>query len=126
MSRMKHKFADCFPSLFQCCVCMAFGCDSMEELVAHVDADRSASGPRDVTMRPNDFTCHLCQYRSNLKANFQLHLKTEKHTQKLQLVSALMDWIMETVQISKIKKVLLLFSSFDNFTDQPCPRRWSR
>ena len=31
--------------------------------------------------------CNLCTYKTNLKANFQLHCKTDKHLQRLQLVN---------------------------------------
>ncbi|KAI8481621.1 Zinc finger homeobox protein 3 [Branchiostoma belcheri] len=33
------------------------------------------------------YQCRLCNYSTQLKANFQLHCKTDKHTQKLQLVA---------------------------------------
>ena len=34
-----------------------------------------------------NYLCHLCNYRTNLKANFQLHCKTDKHLQRLSHVN---------------------------------------
>ncbi|KAK2162191.1 hypothetical protein LSH36_102g05005 [Paralvinella palmiformis] len=39
------------------------------------------------TMVGGTYMCNLCQYKTNLKANFQLHCKTDKHLQRLQLVN---------------------------------------
>jgi len=34
-----------------------------------------------------NYMCKLCSYKTNLKANFQLHCKTDKHLQRLQHVN---------------------------------------
>uniref|UniRef100_A0A1A9WQB1 C2H2-type domain-containing protein n=1 Tax=Glossina brevipalpis TaxID=37001 RepID=A0A1A9WQB1_9MUSC len=35
----------------------------------------------------NNYICRLCNYKTNLKANFQLHSKTDKHLQKLSFIN---------------------------------------
>ena len=40
-----------------------------------------------MTIEHGYYKCELCQYKTTLKANFQLHCRTEKHQQRLQLVN---------------------------------------
>uniref|UniRef100_A0A914X218 C2H2-type domain-containing protein n=1 Tax=Plectus sambesii TaxID=2011161 RepID=A0A914X218_9BILA len=73
--------------IFQCCVCAVFGSRSVEEMLVHIEVDRSQPVEGDTMVMAGNFVCNLCQYRTNLKANFQLHTKTDKHLQRLQLVN---------------------------------------
>lgn len=73
--------------LFSCVVCDAYSSDLLEELHHHVQLDRSKESGSSVTMFGNTHVCNLCQYKTNLKANFQLHCKTDKHLQRLQYMN---------------------------------------
>lgn len=75
--------------LYQCCVCCTFDTDSLDELLAHIHADRSQTNESDISVVAGNYVCNLCQYKTHLKANFQLHTKTDKHLQRLQLVNNL-------------------------------------
>ncbi len=75
--------------LFNCCVCKDFSCDSIEGISQHLTLDRSRSRSEDevsVVIAGNSI-CKLCNYKTNLKANFQLHCKTDKHLQRLNHVN---------------------------------------
>ncbi|CAI2735545.1 unnamed protein product [Schistosoma spindalis] len=71
-----------------CQVCCTFTTDNLDVLIEHVERNRV---PFDldyitnlITIHTNGFWfCKLCSYKSPLKANFQLHCKTEKHAQRL-------------------------------------------
>lgn len=39
----------------------------------------------------NNYICRLCNYKTNLKANYQLHSKTDKHLQKLNFINHLRE-----------------------------------
>ena len=74
--------------LFQCSVCNVFSDNSVEALHNHMQIDRSkVSNPDAITIMTGTYMCNLCQYKTNLKANFQLHCKTDKHLQRLQLIN---------------------------------------
>jgi AT-binding transcription factor 1 len=74
--------------LFQCCVCNNFGTDSLEALGHHLAVDRTRTREGEIlTVLNAHFICKLCSYKTNLKANFQLHCKTDKHLQRLQHVN---------------------------------------
>lgn len=74
--------------LFQCAICDVFSADSLESLHGHIQLDRTKHGNEEhVTVMNGTYICNLCQYKTNLKANFQLHCKTDKHMQRLQLVN---------------------------------------
>ncbi|XP_064640113.1 zinc finger homeobox protein 4-like isoform X2 [Lineus longissimus] len=74
--------------IFQCSVCNVFSTDSLEALHQHMQVDRTKSKPDDnVMVASGNYMCQLCSYKTNLKANFQLHCKTDKHLQRLQLVN---------------------------------------
>ncbi|VDK31496.1 unnamed protein product [Taenia asiatica] len=74
-----------------CQICGIFGTDSVEELISHAEQSRI---PNNLDLANQQLTthmsgvwhCNLCAYRSPLKANFQLHCKTEKHAQRLSLL----------------------------------------
>ncbi|VDM62139.1 unnamed protein product [Angiostrongylus costaricensis] len=89
-----------------CVVCGCFSSDDLEEMIAHADKyfysinktfniaailqsslqDRSSPSHGDISMSSGVFRCHLCPYHTNLKANFQLHTRTDKHLQRVQMV----------------------------------------
>ncbi|KAK1806201.1 hypothetical protein P4O66_000088 [Electrophorus voltai] len=73
--------------LFQCAVCNRFSSDSLEALSAHVSAERVLPEDEWRTAAGDLYQCRLCSYSTPLKANFQLHCKTDKHMQKYQLVA---------------------------------------
>lgn len=77
------------PMLYQCMICNAFGTDSLEALHQHEQLDRTGRGSEHegIIVIAGTYICSLCQYKSNLKANFQLHCKTDKHLQRLQLIN---------------------------------------
>lgn len=81
-------------TLFGCAVCGVFGTDSLDTLQAHIQLDRSSKQlnggeqpPGVAVVSGGTYLCTLCQYRTSLKANFQLHCKTDKHLQRLQLIN---------------------------------------
>ncbi len=78
--------------IFQCSVCNVFSADSVEALHQHMQIDRTKQSNQDsITVISGTYMCNLCTYKTNLKANFQLHCKTDKHLQRLQLVNHIRD-----------------------------------
>lgn len=74
--------------LFNCCVCQEYGCDSLEIMSQHLTLDRSNTREHEVAIViGTNYICKLCSYKTNLKANFQLHCKTDKHLQRLNHVN---------------------------------------
>ncbi|KFM67159.1 Zinc finger homeobox protein 4, partial [Stegodyphus mimosarum] len=74
--------------LFQCCVCHVYSADTIEALNQHAQLDRTRQREEEVLMVvAGTYICKLCTYKTNLKANFQLHCKTDKHLQRLQHVN---------------------------------------
>ena len=74
--------------LYQCVICGLHATDSLESLHLHLTQDRTKQQEADnVSFEGGTYTCLLCQYKTNLKANFQLHCKTDKHLQRLQLTN---------------------------------------
>uniref|UniRef100_A0A915ETJ3 Zinc finger homeobox protein 3 n=1 Tax=Echinococcus canadensis TaxID=519352 RepID=A0A915ETJ3_9CEST len=76
---------------FFCQICGVFGTDSVEELISHAEQNRiptnlDLANQQLTTHTSGAWHCNLCSYRSPLKANFQLHCKTEKHAQRLSLL----------------------------------------
>ena len=73
--------------LFNCCICHEFNSNSLDSVSSHVAVDRShEAGEGEVTMViSGTHVCKLCTYKTNLKANFQLHSKTDKHLARLAL-----------------------------------------
>lgn len=73
---------------YQCCVCNLFTTDSLEELGRHLAQDRTRLREQEIlAVVAGHYVCKLCTYKTNLKANFQLHCKTDKHLQRLQHVN---------------------------------------
>ncbi|XP_007949399.1 zinc finger homeobox protein 2 [Orycteropus afer afer] len=81
------------PSLkvFRCLVCQAFSTDSLELLLYHCSVGRSLPEAEWKEVTGDTHRCKLCCYGTQLKANFQLHLKTDKHAQKYQLAAHLRE-----------------------------------
>ena len=74
--------------MFQCCVCNLHSTDSLESLHNHIQLDRTKLREQEnIHVSQGTYMCNLCQYKTQLKANFQLHCKTDKHLQRLQLVN---------------------------------------
>ena len=74
--------------LYTCCVCRSFDCDNLEDLSTHLSQDRSRTREHEVSIViAGNYLCQLCNYKTNLKANFQLHCKTDKHLQRLSHVN---------------------------------------
>ncbi|XP_058980350.1 zinc finger protein 2 isoform X2 [Musca domestica] len=102
--------------LYSCLICENFNTNDVDALYQHLIIDRSveidskenpkliptnilsekirstscASPDTHVTYN-NDYVCILCNYKTNLKANFQLHSKTDKHLQKLNFFNHLRE-----------------------------------
>lgn len=73
---------------YQCCVCNFFTTDNLEDLGRHLAQDRTRLREQEIlAVVAGHYVCKLCTYKTNLKANFQLHCKTDKHLQRLQHVN---------------------------------------
>ncbi|MBZ3881305.1 Zinc finger homeobox protein 2 [Sciurus carolinensis] len=79
------------PKVFRCLVCQAFSTDSLELLLYHCSVGRSLPEAEWKEVAGDTHRCKLCCYGTQLKANFQLHLKTDKHAQKYQLAAHLRE-----------------------------------
>lgn len=73
--------------LFQCAVCNRFTTDNLDMLGLHMGAERTLPEDEWKAVVGDSHQCKLCRYTTQLKANFQLHCKTDKHVQKYQLVA---------------------------------------
>jgi len=71
-------------------VCFVYSTDSVSAMTAHCELDRTSTPATlpDVLQANGHYHCQLCHYKTQLKANFQLHTKTDKHAHKLQVVRA--------------------------------------
>ncbi|XP_055690106.1 zinc finger protein 2 isoform X3 [Lutzomyia longipalpis] len=79
-------------ALFTCLVCATFSTNSLDELNGHLLADRTRTPGADVMLiLGGNYICRLCNYKTNLKANFQLHSKTDKHLQKVAYMNHLRE-----------------------------------
>lgn len=84
---------DLYPTtMYSCLICANFNTNQIEELNQHLLTDRSrtssAQNQQDVMLIiNNNYICRLCNYKTPLKANFQLHSKTDKHIQKLNYIN---------------------------------------
>jgi hypothetical protein len=71
---------------FSCLICSNYNTNDLDELNNHINEDRSRlSFPQEfiVVVNNNNYTCRLCCYKTHLKANCQLHCKTDKHLQRV-------------------------------------------
>eukprot|EP00095_Tigriopus_kingsejongensis_P009212 maker-scaffold1413_size42750-snap-gene-0.5 protein:Tk09212 transcript:maker-scaffold1413_size42750-snap-gene-0.5-mRNA-1 annotation:"zfh4 " len=74
--------------LFTCCVCGSFSCDQLDDISSHLSEERSRTRENEVSIViAGNYLCQLCNYKTTLKANFQLHCKTDKHLQRLSHVN---------------------------------------
>jgi AT-binding transcription factor 1 len=110
--------------LFTCCVCRQFGCDSVDELSLHLSHDRSRTRENEVSIViGGNSLCQLCNYKTNLKANFQLHCKTDKHLQRLSHVNhikeggACNEWKLRF--LASLNPVELRCNACDFYTNSP-------
>ena len=108
--------------LFNCAVCRDFSCDHLQSLSDHLAVDRTKLREQEVSVLiAGTYICKLCSYKTNLKANFQLHCKTDKHLQKLQLVNHIMEggptneWKLGYMNVSNA--VQLRCNACDFYTD---------
>ena len=108
--------------LYTCAVCNVFSTDSLQALSDHLSIDRTKLRENEVSIQiGGTFICKLCSYKTNLKANFQLHCKTDKHLQKLQLVNHIMEggpaneWKLNFMNVSN--SVQLRCNACDFYTD---------
>ncbi|KAF7262462.1 hypothetical protein EG68_00245 [Paragonimus skrjabini miyazakii] len=82
------KLTESSPYPLACQVCCAFTTDKLDVLLRHAERNRVPIDQDPLTSSLTTHTggvwlCRLCVYKSPLKANFQLHCKTEKHAQRL-------------------------------------------
>ncbi|XP_058037785.1 zinc finger homeobox protein 2 isoform X1 [Ahaetulla prasina] len=77
--------------LFSCLVCQVFSTDSLDSLLRHASTPRSLPELEWKEISGDLHRCRLCAYGTQLKANFQLHLKTDKHALKYQLAAHLRE-----------------------------------
>ena len=108
--------------LYTCAVCNNFHTDSLQALSEHLSIDRTKLRENEVSIQIGGTNiCKLCSYKTNLKANFQLHCKTDKHLQKLQLVNHIMEggpaneWKLNFMNVSN--SVQLRCNACDFYTD---------
>jgi len=91
--------------IFKCNICEIFSSDTLESLQNHIQHDRSKNGMTDQEMvtilAGGMYLCNLCQYKSALKANFQLHCKTDKHLQRIQLVNHIQEGVGSMVDLNQ-------------------------
>ncbi|KAM9328871.1 zinc finger homeobox protein 2 [Gastrophryne carolinensis] len=78
---------DLASGVFRCLICRCYTTDSLEALLSHASRGRSLPEREWREVRGDLHCCRLCSYSTQLKANFQLHLKTDKHAQKYQLAA---------------------------------------
>ncbi|XP_026839218.1 zinc finger protein 2 isoform X2 [Drosophila erecta] len=83
---------DKWPTAFySCLICDCFSTNNLDDMNQHLLVDRSrqssSSSSEVMVIHNNNYICRLCNYKTNLKANFQLHSKTDKHLQKLNFIN---------------------------------------
>ena len=78
--------------IFTCSLCYKFCTDDAHLIQNHALRDRTNLTSQEYSlMNNNTFKCLLCNYSTNLKANFTLHSQTEKHKQKVQIFNHLKE-----------------------------------
>ncbi|XP_043657411.1 zinc finger protein 2 isoform X1 [Drosophila teissieri] len=83
---------DKWPTAFySCLICDCFSTNNLDDMNQHLLVDRSrqssSASSEIMVIHNNNYICRLCNYKTNLKANFQLHSKTDKHLQKLNFIN---------------------------------------
>ncbi|XP_017062558.2 zinc finger protein 2 isoform X2 [Drosophila eugracilis] len=78
-------------AFYSCLICDSFSTNNLDDLNQHLVIDRSrqssSASSEIMVIHNNNYICRLCNYKTNLKANFQLHSKTDKHLQKLNFIN---------------------------------------
>uniref|UniRef100_A0A915PYK1 C2H2-type domain-containing protein n=1 Tax=Setaria digitata TaxID=48799 RepID=A0A915PYK1_9BILA len=74
-------------NLLQCMICSTYSTDDISKMIEHIEKDRSHPVIGDISVIHGVYHCNLCPYSTSLKANFQLHTRTDKHVQRTQMVS---------------------------------------
>ncbi|KAL3998082.1 C2H2-type zinc-finger domain family protein [Acanthocheilonema viteae] len=74
-------------NLLQCMICSTYSTDDICKMIEHIEKDRSHPVIGDISVIHGVYHCNLCPYSTSLKANFQLHTRTDKHVQRTQMVS---------------------------------------
>ncbi|GCC49059.1 hypothetical protein chiPu_0033121, partial [Chiloscyllium punctatum] len=77
------------PPVYECLVCRRFGSESLDALQRHLGARRWLAEAAWRESAGEAYHCRICRYRTGLRANFQLHLRTEKHAHNYQLAAHL-------------------------------------
>ncbi|OCT98004.1 hypothetical protein XELAEV_18010232mg [Xenopus laevis] len=103
--------------IFQCLICRSFATDSLEGLLSHASRGRSLPEREWREVRGDLHCCRLCSYSTQLKANFQLHLKTDKHAQKYQLAAHMREGgaALATAQASAVELPISGYSQASSF-----------
>ncbi|XGW19839.1 hypothetical protein V3C99_003570 [Haemonchus contortus] len=92
-----------------CVVCGCYSSDDLDEMISHADKDRSRPSHGDISMSGGVFRCHLCPYHTNLKANFQLHTRTDKHLQRVQMVNHIREGSTASSALCRIGNAKTIF-----------------
>ncbi|KAE8633501.1 hypothetical protein XENTR_v10001897 [Xenopus tropicalis] len=103
--------------IFRCLICRSFTTDSLEGLLSHASRGRSLPEREWREVRGDLHCCRLCSYSTQLKANFQLHLKTDKHAQKYQLAAHMREGgaALATAQASAVELPISGYSQASAF-----------
>ncbi|XP_018114944.1 zinc finger homeobox protein 2 [Xenopus laevis] len=103
--------------IFRCLICRSFTTDSLEGLLSHASRGRSLPEREWREVRGDLHCCRLCSYSTQLKANFQLHLKTDKHAQKYQLAAHMREGgaALATAQASAVELPISGYSQASSF-----------
>ncbi|VDO21281.1 unnamed protein product [Brugia timori] len=75
-------------NLLQCMICSTYSTDNISKMIEHIEKDRSHPVIGDISVIQGVYHCNLCPYSTSLKANFQLHTRTDKHVQRTQMKKA--------------------------------------
>lgn len=80
--------------VYGCVICNAFTTDELGLLEHHLTIDRNTmTSAEHVTITSeNHYLCNLCQYKTSLKANFQLHCKVRSTLQLPTTLSLGAQW----------------------------------
>lgn len=116
--------------IYGCAICNNFTTDDLAELEAHLNIDRSATNNAEhVTITAeNSYLCNLCEYKTPLKANFQLHCKVWislsdlSHTimkTSVRCAGALRDGRINSIYIY-ILRILFYYIILSTFHHQMC------
>ena len=91
LDRLNSALLEVSDQALFCQVCGIFATNNVEDLISHAEQNRipvnlDLANQQVTTHTAGTWHCCICAYRSPLKANFQLHCKTEKHALRLSLL----------------------------------------